>query len=94
MDIDTPEAKFKLGRLVITRAAMETLSQDDVLKALVRHARGDWGSLHGSDWKQNDDAVENGDRILSQYQAQDGTRFCLITECDRSATTILLPEDY
>jgi len=86
--------KFRIGRLVITPRATEKLTQDDVIKALVRHLDGDWGDLDEFDWKTNDDAVEFGNRLLSTYRAQDGTVFWIITEHDRSATTVLLPAEY
>ena len=46
------------------------------------------------DWKENDNAVKNGERVLSSYRAPDGTKFWIITEWDRSYTTVLLPEEY
>jgi len=47
-----------------------------------------------SDWKQNDYALKHGLRLLSSYRSESGTKFWIITEADRSATTVLLPEDY
>jgi len=55
---------------------------------------GDWGDLCDEDKKVNDRAVAEGSRILSAYQAVNSTKFWIITEADRSATTVLLPEDY
>ena len=86
--------KFSLGRTVMTRAASVALSQADVMKALVRHARGDWGDIDPEDVGLNDQALIEGERLLSVYTAENGTRFWVITERDRSATTVLLPEDY
>ncbi len=87
-------ALFNPGVIVTTPGAIKALSQDDVLDALVRHFGGDWGDLNKHDWQTNDRAIDSGDRILSQYFAQDETKFYIITEHDRSVTTILLPEEY
>jgi hypothetical protein len=84
---------FKLGRLVITSNADDVLTREDVFIALLRHATCDWGE--SKDKELNDAAVENNnDRILSVYRDSKGTKFWIITEADRSATTILLPDDY
>lgn len=95
----TPEPKdkrpkFKLGRTVMTRAASVVLTQADVMEALLRHARGDWGDIDPADEGLNDQALIDGERLLSVYTAADGTRFWVITEHDRSVTTVLLPGDY
>ena len=86
--------KFSLGRVVITANAQATLPPDDVLPALNRHIRGDWGELDSHDTAANNHALQVGTRLLSAYIASDGTKFWIITEADRSVTTILLPEDY
>ena len=84
---------FEPGRTVITTNAMNTLRKDDVLKAFSRHLKGDWG--RSRDKEANDAAVENEDnRIVSVYRDGEGVKFWIITEADRSVTTILLPEDY
>jgi 2-keto-3-deoxy-L-rhamnonate aldolase RhmA len=87
---------FKLGQLVSTPGAMEVLSQPgtDWMVLLMRHATGDWGDLSGDDKRANDLAVQDGDRILSAYDLPTGARIWIITEADRSATTLLLPEEY
>lgn len=87
-------ARFELGRLVITRNAQAQLPNDDVLLALGRHVRGDWGELGDEDKEENELSVRKGFRILSSYKAQNGVKFWVITEADRSSTTVLLPEDY
>ena len=86
--------KFPLGQVVMTRNAAETLPQEDVLKALSRHAEGDWGDVDEQDRGENEISLKDGYRLLSVYHAKDGTKFWIITEADRSATTVLLPEDY
>lgn len=87
-------SKFEAGQIVITRGAMSRLTQDDVLKALIRHLDGDWGDLDEHDRKQNEAALEHGCRLLSRYVSSAGTTFWVITEHDRSTTTFLLPEEY
>ena len=84
---------FELGQIVITTNAQGELKQDDVMKGLGRHANNDWGDIDDEDRAANDAAVEEGTRISSAYRSGD-TKFWIITEADRSATTILLPEDY
>jgi hypothetical protein len=85
--------KFCLGQIVETRNAMAVLNQVVVLAALSRHAHGDWGDLDASDRKDNEWSLEHGERLMSVYF--DGeTKFWIITERDRSVTTVLLPEDY
>jgi len=90
----TPIAKFRLGKIVSTPNALNQLTQDDILLAIQRHQAGDWGNVGAHDRAANDQALVEGTRILSAYQAANGTKFWLITEADRSATTVLLPEDY
>jgi hypothetical protein len=85
---------FRLGQLVATPNALTRVSQDDINAALQRHVLGDWGDLCDEDKKVNDRAIAEGARILSAYQAVDSTKFWIITEADRSVTTVLLPEDY
>ncbi|WP_235905678.1 hypothetical protein [Tautonia marina] len=84
---------FPLGRLLITTSALEQLTPEEVNAALARHASCDWGEVSTSDARQNDSAMKHGDRVLSAYPGKAGT-FWIITEADRSATTILMPDDY
>lgn len=86
--------KFSSGQIVLTPTALNTLSQTDVQTALVRHLRGDWGDVDEHDRKENELSLQRGFRLLSVYHAANGTKFWIITEADRSATTILLPSDY
>lgn len=86
--------KVPVGTLYITRNAMSTLKAMDVTKALSRFARGDWGDMDEEDKKSNDWALKNGGRLFGAYHDQNGTKFWIITEADRSVTTVLLPEDY
>jgi hypothetical protein len=88
-----PVTVFRLGRIVTTPNALQSLTQDDILLGIQRHQAGDWGDLTDDNRAANDRALAQGGRIVSAYNAMNGTRFWLITEADRSATTILLPED-
>ena len=85
---------FSFGQVAITAAAMQALSPDTVAEALSRHAKGDWGTVCKEDWDANDFALGEFGRILSTYQAENQTVFWIITEWNRTATTILLPSDY
>jgi hypothetical protein len=87
-------AKFKTGQIVTTANALNQLTYDDILAGLLRHVTGDWGDLDADDRQENDLALERGTRLLSAYQAGNGVKFWIITEADRSSTTVLLPEDY
>jgi hypothetical protein len=85
---------FQLGRTVITRNALDRLSSEDVQSALARHAAGDWGDICPEDRQENELSLREGYRLLSVYQSSAGEKFWIITEADRSATTVLMPEDY
>jgi len=85
---------FCLGQIVITMNAKEQLNRQDVLASLARHSQGDWGNLDEADRQENERSLNQGYRILSAYQDRHGTKLWIITEADRSSTTILLPEDY
>jgi hypothetical protein len=61
---------------------------------LQRHQAGDWGDVDEHDRQENELSLKNGFRLLSVYHAANGVKFWIITEADRSATTVLLPEDY
>jgi hypothetical protein len=85
---------FPLGRVVITSNAKETLHPEDVQICLQRHAKGDWGEIDEHDRCENILSLAQGFRLISVYRDRAGVKFWIITEADRSATTILLPEDY
>ena len=86
--------RFQLGRTIITRGALDALDEVDVRGGIGRHAIGDWGDLCPEDKEANDDALRVGARVLSAYHTGCGLKFWIITEADRSATTVLLPEEY
>lgn len=90
--------KFSLGQTVITQGVnmlMEegSLSKTEVNKMFLDHATGEWGELTKTDQKMNEKAIKDGDRILSKY-TKNGYEFYVITEADRSVTTVLLTDEY
>ena len=87
---------FKLGDLLATPAALAALFRSGQMPLffLARHARGDWGDVDAEDWRANDAAVRVGDRILSAYKTLTGETLWVITEANRSVTTILMPAEY
>jgi len=88
---------FLLGQTVATPGALAALSaaNADGKLFLYRHARGDWGTVCKADAKENDRAVCTGERILSAYKLpRTDVTLWIITEADRSVTTLLLPEEY
>jgi len=88
-------APFPLGRVVATPAALKLLQEtgEDPLYYLSRHRCGDWGDLDNYDLKENELALKYGWRIVSSYPVGE-KGIWIITEADRSVTTILLPEEY
>ena len=86
--------RVPLGQGVITANAAQQLPPTDVTQAIQRHAIGDWGDVDAEDRAANDRAIQEGDRLLSVYYTVSGIKFWIITEWDRSVTTVLLPEDY
>lgn len=90
-------AKFNLGGLMITPGAAEAIEADGQypLEFVVRHVTGDWGELDDEDKETNETALQYGYRLLSAYRTKESqTKIWIITESDRSVTTILLPEEY
>jgi len=86
--------KFLLGRVTATPAVLDQVPADEILLALTRHARGDWGELDSEDLKANEDSLREGGRLVSSYVSTAGVKFLIITEWNRKLTTVLLPEDY
>ena len=82
---------FPLGQIVATPGALAL--GIDFIPYLAMHQRGYWGDVSQEDWQENDFSVKNGFRILSAYGEGNG-RFWVITEHDRSVTTILRPDEY
>ncbi len=94
MSITERIAVVDVGMLAITPRASTQIQEDDLFNCFVRHLAGDWGEVDDEDRRANDMALETGRRILSAYTDRYGSCFWIITEADRSATTILLPGDY
>ena len=88
------KSRVPLGKVVITANAQDILASVDINTALARHQSNDWGEVSKSDWRANDNALKNGERILSAYTSTKGSHFWIITEADRSYTTVLMPGDY
>jgi len=86
--------RFSLGRIVATPTALEIIPNEEILCALTRHVQTDWGELDSEDRSSNDRALTHGGRLFSAYMSIRKIKFWIITEADRSSTTILLPEDY
>ena len=96
---------FSLGQTVMTSGVMAHINRKDeieaeeyegeIMRCLLRHMDNDWGDLPEEDWLMNDIAVRDGeDRLFSCYNLSDGEKIYIITEADRSVTTILFPSEY
>ena len=96
MDAPVIVSRFPLGQVVATPGALAAFAAtgESLLAFLRLHAMGLWGELDPEDVRENEFSLINGGRLLSAYSLTDGTRFWIITEADRSATTFLLPEEY
>lgn len=88
--------RFVLGRVLATPGALESLERagQQPQEFLDRHADGDWGEVDSHDATENELSLQRGFRLLSSYTTRAGDRLWIITEADRSATTLLLPEEY
>ena len=90
---------FNLGRLVMTRGVNDLVAENEAfakftMSSLTRHRRGDWGNLGDEDKQENELSLKKGFRLLSAYEADGMPKIWIITEADRSATTILFPDEY
>ncbi|HEV7302445.1 MAG TPA: hypothetical protein VGN72_24105 [Tepidisphaeraceae bacterium] len=88
--------RFATGKIVATPGAVEAVdaSGEGFGPFLARHCVGDWGEVSASDARANERALASGERLLSVYRTAYGVKIWIITEADRSVTTVLLPEDY
>ena len=89
-----PEGKFPLGRTVTTPGALASVSPEEMQAALFRHHHGDWGDVGEDDRLENERSLRDGSRLLSVFHTKAGVKFYVITEHDRSATTVFPPEEY
>ena len=93
------ERKFEMGQLVFTRGVNDLVATNTefalfVTKNIGRHARGDWGELSEEDKRENEYALGKNLRLLSAYERYPFPKIWIITEADRSVTTVLFPEEY
>lgn len=90
------QSTFPVGRIVATPGALAALeaSGQTPHEFLARHLRKDWGDLSAEDRQENELSLRQGFRLLSAYHTKLGEKLWIITEADRSATTLLLPSDY
>ena len=88
--------QLQLGQIVATPGALAAFEESGEQPGdfLRRHASGDWGDLCDEDRKENEFSLAHGFRLLSSYTLNSGTKIWVITEADRSSTTLLLPEEY
>ena len=89
-------ALFRLGSFYLAPGARSALLTHNLgmLDLVARHARGDWGDLDAHDREVNRQALVCGGRLMSVYNIAEGVRIYIITEADRSITTMLLPSEY
>jgi hypothetical protein len=87
---------LELGEVVATPGALEALAvaQVEPRALLARHRSGDWGEIPPEDARENRRSLEHGWRVISSYPLSTGARVWVLTEANRSATTLLLPEEY
>jgi hypothetical protein len=88
-----PES-VEVGKVYVTRGVAESVDSDRIAGLLSRHAVGDWGDVCEEDWETNQEALYSGQRLLSVYKPEGKPEVWVITEADRSVTTVLLPEEY
>jgi hypothetical protein len=90
------QAKFNLGQVVATPGALAALERNgqSPMDFIAQHAAGNWGEVDIEDWAENELSLREGFRLLSAYSLKDGEKLWIITEADRSATTLLLPSEY
>ena len=96
MSKTTKQPLFDLGQFVATPGALATLEKagQNAMEFLSRHVTGDWGDLPEEDKAENQFSLEKGFRLLSSYRTTAGDKLWVITEADRSHTTLLLPDEY
>lgn len=90
------KAKFPLGDVMATPGALGALkrTKQSIFEFVYRHAQGDWGELSEQDRQENELSLRESLRLMSVYRLNEGTKIWIITEADRSVTTVLLPDEY
>ncbi len=91
--------KVPMGKLVMTRGVNDEVAENEkfakfVFESLRRHACGDWGNLDNEDKQENEYSLANRLRLLSAYEKPELPKIWIITEADRSLTTVLFPSEY
>ena len=91
--------KFEMGKLVWTRGVNDRIAEDAefaklVFASLKRHAAGDWGDICREDKEENELSLKEGFRLFSVYETEGLPKIWIITEADRSVTTVLFPDEY
>jgi hypothetical protein len=99
MESNSKPIRFRLGQTVMTRGVNDLVAENTafaklVVQSLVRHAAGDWGDLSTEDKAENDRSLKEGLRLLSAYENEGLPKIWIITEADRSVTTVLFPDEY
>lgn len=87
-------ARFQMGHLGASPAVLEAVPKKELFQLLERHLCGDWGDVSDNDARANEQALRHGLRIMSWYRTSGGAHIQIVTEADRSATTILLAKEY
>jgi len=93
------DTRIPLGQLLMTRGVNDRAADDTefakfVTESLKRHAKGDWGDMGQEDKQENELSLKKGFRLLSAYERDGLPKIWIITEADRSVTTILFPDEY
>lgn len=88
------ELKLELGQVVTTKEAIRVLERSEIVTALARHEKCDWGEMSPQDVLSNEADLVAGGQVMSKYTSKKGVSFYVITEGDRSCTTVLLPHEY
>ena len=86
--------RFQPGEIYTTPGVRAATTTDEIAAALARHLCGDWGEICAEDAATNEDAIEGGGQLMSVYTSASGIVYWVITESDRSVSTLLLPDDY
>jgi hypothetical protein len=92
--LEQHRVRVPMGNVLATANALSRLCPESIIEGLERHRRGDWGHVDAHDFQANQEALRHGGRLLSVYYDQRQMKFWIITDADRSVTTVLLPEDY
>jgi hypothetical protein len=92
--VPKPIPRFVPGKLLVTEGALNALENQDILTGITRHVRGDWGNMDARDRMVNERALIVGRQLLSIFNSEKGREFYVITEADRSSTTVMMPEEW